>query len=324
MHAVAELWLERGGVQTRVATIATKPLTLGRAPTNDIAFPDEMVSWQHASVWTERGAVWVRDLASRNGTFVNGDRLTVPRVLADGDRLSIGPTIDLRLRVATAGDSPPPPRPLLVEDVDMGVQRPLRGDRFVLGSGPGADLHVDGAPVAATLIFPGANEIWLGVGSEDRPLGVEEVFEVGARRFRVRMGDSTRSPTVEAEPDRYAYQLEATLSGPRGPEARLSDLRIERSHRVEADNRAVLLFILGRQVHADMEAGQEAAECGWIGDDEAAVGIWGRAQAGRDVNGLHVLVHRLRRELAEAGFDPWFIEKRRRCIRARLQRVVLR
>jgi hypothetical protein len=37
-----------------------------------------------------------------------------------------------------------------------------------------------------------------------------------------------------------------------------------------------------------------------------------------------VLVCRLRKEIADAGFDGWFIEKKRKCIRARLTEVVLR
>ena len=36
---------------------------------------------------------------------------------------------------------------------------------------------------------------------------------------------------------------------------------------------------------------------------------------------LHVLVHRLRKEIERAGFDPWFIEKRRRAIRVWLPEV---
>ncbi|MGK0347601.1 MAG: hypothetical protein ACI855_003688, partial [Myxococcota bacterium] len=46
------------------------------------------------------------------------------------------------------------------------------------------------------------------------------------------------------------------------------------------------------------------------------LGVWGRG-AGED-NKLHVLVYRLRNELKKAGFDPWFIEKRRKYIRARI------
>jgi len=316
----ANLWLERGDTRSVVARLERKPLTLGRAPVNDVVFPDEDVSWQHASVWTERGAVWVRDLGSRNGTEVNGERITAPRALADGDLLSLA---GVRLRV----EIPLPPHVFLdavVEDVDLGVRYPFRMDRFVFGSGPTADLPVQGPLVAATLLTPGGDECWLGVDGEDRLLASGEVFEVAGRRFRVVAVESGRAPTVDRARSRYPYRLEVTLSGPRGPAAVLHDPTTDRRHAVEADNRAVLLFILGRQVQSDADGGVDPAECGWIGDDEATTGVWGRAQASRDVNGLHVLVHRVRRELAEAGFDPWFIEKRRRCIRARVASVTVR
>lgn len=320
MPIYAQISLDRADVRSVVASVSSKPITLGRAPSNDVAFSDETVSWQHATVWIERGAVWIRDLGSRNGTFVNGERIAGPRVLADGDRIGVGPATDLR--VALGGSSAEGGVAFAVEDMSLGIVYSIRGDRFVFSSEPGADVALD-CPTT-TILFNGDMEVWLGVESEDRPLALGEVFQVAGRSFRVKLGDITRAPTVDVAVNRYAYVLDVSLTGPRGPEASLHDPGRDHSHRVEADNRAVLLYILGRQIQLDLEAGKERSECGWISDEEAAVGVWGRTQAMRDVNGLHVLVHRVRRELAEAGFDPWFIEKRRRCIRARVARVSMR
>jgi pSer/pThr/pTyr-binding forkhead associated (FHA) protein len=50
-------------------------LRLGRAPANDIVMDDPSVSSQHAAVKLEQGRLWVQDLASHNGTFVNGHKL---------------------------------------------------------------------------------------------------------------------------------------------------------------------------------------------------------------------------------------------------------
>jgi hypothetical protein len=50
-------------------------------------------------------------------------------------------------------------------------------------------------------------------------------------------------------------------------------------------------------------------------------GVWGRGR--KTANHLNVLVHRLRGQLEEAGFDPWFVEKRRGGIRIRCREVVL-
>lgn len=81
-------------------------LTLGRASENTICFPDDtMVSRRHA-VLTAGPEGWaLRDAGSVNGTFVNGDRLTAPRVLKSGDRVTLG-TSRLVFR-GNAGPAPP-------------------------------------------------------------------------------------------------------------------------------------------------------------------------------------------------------------------------
>jgi pSer/pThr/pTyr-binding forkhead associated (FHA) protein len=43
-------------------------------------------------VETRRDGVWVHDLGSTNGTFVNGERLERPRRLVDGDVVRVGST----------------------------------------------------------------------------------------------------------------------------------------------------------------------------------------------------------------------------------------
>jgi plastocyanin len=55
---------------------------------------DLEISRQHARFrQTERGEVIVEDLGSTNGTMVNGQRLTAPRLLAHGDRITLGKTV---------------------------------------------------------------------------------------------------------------------------------------------------------------------------------------------------------------------------------------
>jgi len=69
-------------------------LTLGRAPTCSIGLPDDTFASQlHAHVFVREGGVWVEDLGSTNGTFVNGGRVTSPVPLTQGDRLQVGNTI---------------------------------------------------------------------------------------------------------------------------------------------------------------------------------------------------------------------------------------
>jgi pSer/pThr/pTyr-binding forkhead associated (FHA) protein len=79
-----------------VFTLDSHPLTIGRAVNNDVSMPDdEYASGRHARLEPRRDGVWVEDIGSTNGTFVNGIRLTRERKLAPGDVVRVGET-DLR------------------------------------------------------------------------------------------------------------------------------------------------------------------------------------------------------------------------------------
>ena len=72
------------------------PLTVGRGEQNDIELAaDEFASAEHARFEPRRDGVWVADVGSTNGTYVNGSRIQRPRKLASGDVVRIGET-DLR------------------------------------------------------------------------------------------------------------------------------------------------------------------------------------------------------------------------------------
>jgi len=69
-------------------------LTLGRVADNDIAVDDDtFMSSHHARIEIRPEGVWVVDLDSTNGTFVNGQRVTGDRSLRKGDRLQVGSTV---------------------------------------------------------------------------------------------------------------------------------------------------------------------------------------------------------------------------------------
>ena len=71
-------------------------LTIGRGHQNDIAIAtDEYASARHARFEPRQDGVWVQDLGSTNGTYLNGTRLDGPRRLARGDIVRVGET-DLR------------------------------------------------------------------------------------------------------------------------------------------------------------------------------------------------------------------------------------
>lgn len=68
-------------------------VTIGKADGNDVIVADDpAVSRLHAAL-EPYGASWVvRDLGSRNGTFVNGERVIADRALHHGDEIRIGAT----------------------------------------------------------------------------------------------------------------------------------------------------------------------------------------------------------------------------------------
>ncbi|MCA9994010.1 MAG: FHA domain-containing protein, partial [Anaerolineales bacterium] len=73
------------------------PITIGRGNSNAIVLNSNRISREHARLEVENGQPIVRDLASTNGTSVNGQRVTLSP-LNDGDLIQIGPfslTVDV-------------------------------------------------------------------------------------------------------------------------------------------------------------------------------------------------------------------------------------
>jgi hypothetical protein len=69
------------------------PLTLGRSSRNDVQLErDEFASSSHARIEPRRDGVWLEDIGSTNGTYLNGIRLTRPKRLTAGDVVRIGET----------------------------------------------------------------------------------------------------------------------------------------------------------------------------------------------------------------------------------------
>jgi pSer/pThr/pTyr-binding forkhead associated (FHA) protein len=66
-----------------------RPFTVGRDPGNDIILRDPKVSRHHAEIVFERGFFVLHDLASANGTYVNGKRVRVAP-LTHGAKLRMG------------------------------------------------------------------------------------------------------------------------------------------------------------------------------------------------------------------------------------------
>ncbi|MDH7488919.1 MAG: FHA domain-containing protein [Anaerolineae bacterium] len=64
-------------------------VNIGRDPENDIVIPDRRVSRRHAEVVLVGSDFVLRDCESKNGTFVNGERVVQERRLQDGDEIQV-------------------------------------------------------------------------------------------------------------------------------------------------------------------------------------------------------------------------------------------
>src|SRR5262249_30577337 len=86
------LWAcARGGDDPdAVLTIDQFPCVVGRHPGCDRRIHHPRVSRRHCAFWLQDGRAWVQDLASSNGTRLNGKPLAKASPLAEGDRLDLG------------------------------------------------------------------------------------------------------------------------------------------------------------------------------------------------------------------------------------------
>jgi hypothetical protein len=85
----------------------TKPtVIIGREVGNDVVVNDPQVSRRHASLSWDGRQFTLQDLGSANGTFVNGERLTAPQVLQDGDVIGLGSMVFLGFQASSPVVSP--------------------------------------------------------------------------------------------------------------------------------------------------------------------------------------------------------------------------
>jgi FHA domain len=69
-------------------------LTIGRSPGCGVAMPDDIyTSTLHARLFRHNDQLWVEDLGSTNGTYVNSEQIKQAVRLSKGDLLQIGSTV---------------------------------------------------------------------------------------------------------------------------------------------------------------------------------------------------------------------------------------
>jgi serine phosphatase RsbU (regulator of sigma subunit) len=135
MSSVYSLIVEVPGEAARRLPMEKGALSIGRASANDLPLSDKMLSRRHVRIVKEGEGFTVEDLGSRNGTFVNGERLYSMRRLEPGDRISIGGcTLTLRrdstthVRIDAEGKAMPTDATIFQADSTLLRARPPQTD----------------------------------------------------------------------------------------------------------------------------------------------------------------------------------------------------
>jgi DNA-binding CsgD family transcriptional regulator len=186
-----------GDGRQRIVQLGDNALCAGRGASNDIALAwDEGVSRVHA-VFEPVGGAWtlVDDGLSRNGSFVNGERVRGRRRLADGDVIMLGHTLlaffagagaDARA-TAPVADLSPPPLSAAQRRVLTALCRPLLEDTF---AGPPSNRQIaDELVVSVDTVKSHLHALFALFGVEDLPQNrkrselVRRAFACGAVRL---------------------------------------------------------------------------------------------------------------------------------------------
>lgn len=87
---VTRLIVSSGKSAGRTISVKRNKLLIGRADECDVRPLSDEVSRRHCAVHVGPAEVWVEDLGSRNGTFVNGVRIAEKTRVSDGDMIRVG------------------------------------------------------------------------------------------------------------------------------------------------------------------------------------------------------------------------------------------
>lgn len=86
---VIEIWY-RGSIVKQIKANISGSMIVGRANICDVVIDNQMVSRQHFALEFDGVDIYIQDLETRNGTFVNGSRITQKTKLNLGDKIKIG------------------------------------------------------------------------------------------------------------------------------------------------------------------------------------------------------------------------------------------
>ena len=258
-------------------------MLVGRSPSAALRLQEVHVSGEHATlIWA--GGHWeVRDLGSRNGTWVDGKRITAGEavVVENGVTIAFGDPED-PWEMAEAG----PPAPL-AEDLRSGDLKPAVDGILALPD----EEHPEVVVYADT-----AGRWMLEEGDKGaRPVEDEHVVTVAGAPWRIRVpAQHQGTATVNVLVSLDAVKLRFAVSR---DEEHVQVTVVHRNNETPLEPREhwYTLLTLARQRLKDGEL--PGSEQGWIERDDLL------KMLGVDSNALNVAIYRARRQLQAAGVD---------------------
>jgi pSer/pThr/pTyr-binding forkhead associated (FHA) protein len=149
-----KLTVQKGGKSAQTFRLRAGEMIIGRQKGCGVRVPSGEVSRQHCLLLYQDDLLWVEDLSSANGTFINGRRITRRDVLRPGDKLKVGPVTML----------------VQYQLSDAAVQRLMHEDEEEIVVAPLDDVEIvdEGADAEVELLLDG----------NDAPLMMDEQVEL--------------------------------------------------------------------------------------------------------------------------------------------------
>jgi DNA-binding response OmpR family regulator len=207
-EAALLLWMEEGEIKGRWP-LEGAITTIGRWNDNDVIVDDRWVSRHHARVRRVGDQYIIEDQDSKNGTLVNGRRISEPIALADGDEVQVTPLITLTF-------------------VDYASTAPLPSEKRAPGlqlDGEAREVYVQGRLLSPPLSHaqftllallsqePGRvysrEDVVRAVWPEDEAQGVsDEAIDALVRRIRLRLRERDPDHEYITTIRGYGFKLE--------------------------------------------------------------------------------------------------------------------
>jgi pSer/pThr/pTyr-binding forkhead associated (FHA) protein len=259
---------------------------IGRAPSVALRIDHRYISGQHALIrWN--GNRWeVKDLGSRNGTFLNGVRLNpgADYPLRTGSKIAFGKVLEQLWELTD--DTPPS---VMAVPVDEGI--PVLIERDLLALPSNDDPQVT--------IYRNQEGLWVLEQPDESitPVVNRQTFEVAGRKWRFCCAESLCLTALASSPqDREVRHLQLSFAVSRDEEhVQLHVTCGGSTANLGARAFNYLLLTLARRRVADAAQGMPEGECGWIYQEDLA------HDPSMAPPQLNIDVHRIRRQFAATG-----------------------